>query len=358
MTSSPHHWFVQTDFGALLGPMPNDALAEMARTGALIARDRVREGTDGEWRPASEVPGLFDEQTPSLGLLSSTLEDLFAPESPATRESAASRNANRRSLAKPEEAPAVPESLELEFEIDAPLIAPLTVTEPPPVTRELEFEVDVPLIAPSPAVASSPMAESFPVQASLPSPTPKTATQSKSEHADVLISPVEPPNIREPEPIHSAPSGWQPRVSPSSRWQPTAGRSRGKWRLDKQTWLVGAITAAVLIVLVGAWWFWPRQRPDIYKNYVAIYQELQQRRDIAEDHATWTEFVTRAKTQLATTVPWLEENSKPGDREKSLLLYAGRDLQELLELPRTSKSPHQKRLDAFFEQLQEMYGSN
>ncbi|GDY09351.1 hypothetical protein LBMAG52_28370 [Planctomycetia bacterium] len=41
----------------------------------------------------------------------------------------------------------------------------------------------------------------------------------------------------------------------------------------------------------------------------------------------------------------------------ALLLYAGRDLQELLELPRTSKSPHQKRLDAFFEQLQEMYGS-
>lgn len=118
-----------------------------------------------------------------------------------------------------------------------------------------------------------------------------------------------------------------------------------------------ALAATVLIVLVGAWWFWPRQRPDIYKNYVAIYQELKQRRDIAEDHATWTEFVTRSRTQLAETVPWLEEKAKSGDREKSLLLYAGRDLQELLELPRTSKSPHQKRLDAFFEQLQAMYGS-
>lgn len=82
MASSPHHWFVQTDFGALLGPMPDDALAEMARTGALLDRDRVREGSDGEWRLASEVPGLFDEQTPSLGLLSSTLEDMFAPEAP------------------------------------------------------------------------------------------------------------------------------------------------------------------------------------------------------------------------------------------------------------------------------------
>lgn len=117
------------------------------------------------------------------------------------------------------------------------------------------------------------------------------------------------------------------------------------------------MAAVALIVLMGAWWLWPRQSPDIYKNYVAIHQELQQRRDLSVDHATWTEFVSRAKTQLAETVPWLEEKAKPGDREKSLLLYAGRDLQELLELPRTSKSLHQKRLDAFFEQLQEIYDS-
>ena len=91
MTSSPHHWFVQTDFGALLGPMPRDALAEMARTGALLVRDQVREGTNGEWRLASDVPGLFDEQTPSLSLLSSTLEDLFAPET-SPPESVVSRS--------------------------------------------------------------------------------------------------------------------------------------------------------------------------------------------------------------------------------------------------------------------------
>ena len=106
-----------------------------------------------------------------------------------------------------------------------------------------------------------------------------------------------------------------------------------------------------------AWWFWPRQRADIYANYLSIYRELQQRRETSEDYAAWTEFVSRAKTQLDATVPWLEENAKPGDRRKSLLLYAGRDLQELLELRRTSNSPHQKRLDVFFEQLQELYGS-
>ncbi len=312
MPSFPHHWFVQTDFGAVLGPMPVDALAEMARTGALLVRDQVREGTGGVWRRASEVPGLFDEQTPSLGLRFSTLEDLFVPETSAPHESAASRNVDRRSLAKLEETPLASESQAREFEIDIPLIAP-----PPTIPTRLE-----------------------------------------SELVNDLVPPAEPPNIRELQPILPAPLGWQARVAPASRWKPAATRSLRSWQFDKPAALKGAIAVVVLVVLVGAWWFWPRQRPDIYKNYVAIYQELQQRRDLAKDHATWTEFVTRAKTQLAATVPWLEENAKPGDREKSLLLYAGRDLQELLELPRTSKSPQQTRLNAFFEQLHEFYGSN
>ena len=356
MSSSPHHWFVQTDFGALLGPMPDDALAEMARTGALIPRDRVREGTAGQWCLASEVRGLFDAQTPSLDLLTSTLEDLFAPETPAPRESVASRTANRRSLAKPDEIPSAPQA-DLEFEIDTPLFAPPKITELPPVTRELEFEIDVPLIATRPPVAVSPVVKSVPVQVPIPAPAPKVSPQPEPQPVIDLVPSVEPPSLHEPESILPAPSGWQARVTPPSRWQATGTRSYRSWQFDKQTWLKGAISAAVLIVLVAAWWFWPRQRPDIYQNYLAIYQELQQRRDISEDHAAWTEFVTRSKTQLAATVPWLEEKAKPGDREKSLLLYAGRDLQELLELPRTSKSPHQKRLDAFFEQLQEMYGS-
>lgn len=103
MSSSVNHWFVQTDFGALLGPMPRDALAEMARTGALLVRDQVREGTDGKWRLASEVPGLFDEQTPSLGLMSSTLEDLFASETSAPRGSTPSMNPVRQTPRKAKE---------------------------------------------------------------------------------------------------------------------------------------------------------------------------------------------------------------------------------------------------------------
>ena len=117
---------------------------------------------------------------------------------------------------------------------------------------------------------------------------------------------------------------------------------------------------AVVLVLVTVWWVWPRQRLDIYTQYIAIYKELQQQqqqREGTQDQARWTEFVARTKKQLDETVPWLEERAKPGDREKSLLLYAGRDLQELIEQPRGSPGPHQKRLNAFFDQLKEMYGS-
>ncbi len=324
MSSSPHHWFVQTDFGALLGPMPRDALAELARTGALLIRDQVREGTDGEWRPANEVPGLFDEQTPSLGLMSSTLEDLFAPETAAPRESAASRNAGRRVPTKAKESPAVQDAKELEFEVDTPLIAPPKAAEPPAIAPKLEFEINVPVIAPAAVITPPPIAEqSRPIQEPTPQPSPS----------------------------------WEAPVAPAPRWQPAVARSRPKSQLGMRTWMTGAIAATVLLAIMTAWWFWPRQRTDIYASYVAIYKELQQQSEGTQDQARWAEFVTRAKKQLDQTVPWLEERAQPGDREKSLLLYVGRDLQEMLEQPPGTPGPHQKRLNAFFEQLSEMYGS-
>lgn len=355
MSSSPHHWFVQTDFGALLGPMPDDALAEMARTGALLVRDQVREGTGGEWRPASEVPGLFDEQTPSLGLMSSTLEDLFAPETSAPRESAASQNVIRRDRATAREVPVTGTSNELEFEIDAPLIAPPKVVEPPPVKYELEFDVDVPLIAPTAAITPPPVVERRQVPESTPAPTP--AVREDLSRPPVVAPQPEPAVVPEPAPAPQPTPASEAPVAPAPRWQPPTARARPKAPLGKTAWITGAIATAALLAIVAAWWFWPRQRPDIYANYVAIYKELQQRKAAAQDQAGWTEFVKRAKPQLDETLPWLEEQAQPGDREKSLLLYAGRDLQELLEQPSGSPGPHQKRLSAFFEQLEEMYAA-
>lgn len=152
------------------------------------------------------------------------------------------------------------------------------------------------------------------------------------------------------------PASWQARPVPTARWQPPKSKSSFSLGRSLPSWQVFAAVAVVLVML-SAWWFWPRQRPDIYKSYTAIYQELLQRRETSENYSEWTEFVAKAKVQLDETLPWLEAHSKPGDREKSLLLYVGRDLRDLLELPRTTRNPHQKRLDAFLDQLKELYGS-
>ena len=363
MSSSQQHWFVQTDFGALLGPMPDDALAEMARTGALLIRDRVREGTDGEWRPAGEVPGLFDEATPQLGLMSSQLEDLFAPQATPTREPAADRRIHRHPESMREDRSPVLLSPEFEFEIDTPLITPPAASPAPIVNQvDLNFDFDVPLMIPAPVVTPPkviPPALIVSRDVSLPtfSPSPVVADPREPPRLNPPAPVLESRTINEMEPVHSTPTGWQTRPSSATRWRP-ATKSGIRWsNLDRQTWLIGAIAAGVFVAFVALWWLWPRQRPDLYASYVAIYKELQERKDGAPDQAGWSDFTSRARSQLDATIPWLEERAKPGNREKSLLLYVGRDLQNLLDRPRIATNPHQERLAVFFDQLQEIYGS-
>ena len=356
MDDSSQHWFVQTDFGALLGPMPDDALAEMARTGALLVRDQVREGTDGEWRSAGEVPGLFDEQTPSLGLMTSTLEDLFTSPTTSSRASFASKRAPNASASA--------ETSELAFETDAPLIVPPATIPSVPDIDTLEFDVDIPLLAPQktsnrpPTIMAPPSVTSPPAHevSALLSPTP--LAMEAPVHADVSVPAFESPSRQESEAVFSAPPGWQSGTSTASRWQPTTRRSARKFRLDKQTALRCGVAAIVLLLLIAAWSLWPRQRQDLFVNYSSIYKELQLRREDNQDFAGWTEFVARATTQLDESLPWLEVRAVPGDHEKSLLLYVGRDLREFVNLPRTARNPHQKRLDVFFEQLTELYAGH
>lgn len=362
MDDSSHHWFVQTDFGALLGPMPGDTLAEMARTGALLVRDQVREGTDGEWRSAGEVPGLFDEQTPSLGLLTSTLEDIFAPQAASSHDSVASKRVSHsRSTRSDFKSSASVETSELAFETDAPLIVPPATVLSVLNVNTLKFDVDVPLLAPQksssfPAtVMAPPSVTNLPAHAvsALPSPTP--SAMEAPVNADVSAPVLESPSRQESEAVFSTPPGWQSGTSTASRWQPTTRRSARKFRFDKQTALRCGVAAFALALLIAAWSLWPSQRQDLFVNYSSIYKELQNRRDDDQDFAGWTEFVARATTQLDESLPWLEGRAVPGDREKSLLLYAGRDLREFVNLPRTARNPHQKRLDVFFEQLTELY---
>lgn len=332
MSSSPKQWYVQTDFGALLGPMPADALSELARTGALLRRDQVREGTDGVWRLASDCPGLFEEAAQKHR----PPDTLQEPASPRTSFKIASSARLLDDLMKTEKdddsqrpvKTATQPIAELDFEVDVPLLAPATVAKPPAVIASRA--VDEFKTHPTPVVAPPP------ITVAAPAPPP------------------EPVPVAEPPPPTDRPTDWEPPV-PVRRF-PTAHAFSPRRSLWKRL-LPVAVATAVVLALVTVWSVWPRQRPDIYSRYVAIYKELQERRDKAQDQTGWNEFTKRANAQLSEVLPWLEDNAKPGDREKSLLLYAGRDLQELLDQPRDSQAVHQKRLNVFFDQLQELYGS-
>ena len=60
-------WFVQLkNVGTVLGPMPLDAVIEMARTGVLLRRDSVRRNESEHWRSASELPELMGEFAASV----------------------------------------------------------------------------------------------------------------------------------------------------------------------------------------------------------------------------------------------------------------------------------------------------
>jgi len=94
----------------------------------------------------------------------------------------------------------------------------------------------------------------------------------------------------------------------------------------------------------------------IYAEYSAIYSELQDRRNNPADSTGWMSFAEQARAQIDEYNVWVEESAEPGDREKNLLLEAGRDMQELLSAAPDAESPHEERLDGFFRQLSEIYG--
>ena len=153
-------------------------------------------------------------------------------------------------------------------------------------------------------------------------------------------------------------------------WQTTKGeRSERRWatvmmQLErvaadrvKQLAIPGCLAFAAVI---GVWSLFLLLTPDMevatYDQYVSIYQEYQTFAEVSES-GNWSEFATRAKADLDATLPDLEAVAVPGERSKSLLLYAGRDLRTALDLAPGVDNPHVERLAGFFEQLNELHAS-
>lgn len=402
--ASAKTWFVQTGFGTVLGPMPDDALQEMVRTGALVRSDQVREGADGEWRPAAEIPDLFAAASVDF------VKETVAPAMPDAKTNA----------------PVIPESRPTELD---------SGTRPIPATPSIKGRL-IPPPAPLPSILPSAVALATEPVSSVGQPAiadvPSVAANSPVRAvSDEIQQPAEPPRAAE-SPAQSAP----PEVDLLARWREERDRTReelgaaslaaemeqsceeeedfapelpsdllddedavppvkpastisepqtrrreihrpalldqvvgledgprvreetflqkwDRWRRSLPSW---PIAVGVVVVLLGAWWFWPRSSHGIYSRYVAIWDEWKTRRDNLKDQAGWTQFLQRVESELNSTVPYLEEHANASDREMQLLLFVGRDcLQKMLQQPKQIGSPREKQLEKLLAVLHQMY---
>ncbi len=118
---------------------------------------------------------------------------------------------------------------------------------------------------------------------------------------------------------------------------------------------IGAVVFAVLKLVAPD--LLPSDEPLIYESLASIHDEILAFDSGDIDPSEWTEFAQRAGEEVELHRPWLEENAVPGERGRSLLLYVTRDLEEMLQSPPGTERPHQKRVEGFIQQLDELYAS-
>lgn len=402
---------MQLGFGASLGPMPLEDLVQLARDGALMDQDKVRQGSSGAWFEARECPWLFDET-----LLTRTNEPepveyniiapriTVAPTPPMDEDDeddaveivwdTEPEEENEVEFAEAEVVEAdegltlVTDAIETEesitlavdgLEVDESITLAAEAAEVP------KIQPRKPAVRPTPPVAEQPAARPMtPQQPATPAVAkaefvvretekvvePSSKAESYSLHVEqpaARMEPQQPPAanpvsapapaaVSPPETLMTAPRSEPaaPRVRPSP---PVRGYVPPTMRQDRESakWLrIGLATSAVCCLALVVWMLWPKRETNIYASYEGLYREWHQHRS-QEAQGGWDEFTTRAKQELETSIPWLEETARPGDRERNLLLYVGRDLKDIVSNPRGYESPHRERLEEFMSQLREIH---
>ena len=376
--SSAKSWFVQTGFGATLGPMPADALLEMVRTGALLRTDQVRAGDDDEWCLASEIPDLIDVFTvTSTGTKQSAPENVV--ELVPTVSPSSPRISSKINLVPPTRPVSFePPSVSVEAPVTVATAQPENVVEPVTVSRGVA-EVLVPPIEDVSASATAPPEDD------LIANWKSQRIQSREElgvvslaaemtQAEDDFAPELPPDLLgdEAKPASIAATNTKPTSHPVSRrpafLDQIAGLEDGprrrvetsqqkwdRWRRSLPAW---PIAVAVLLVLFATWSYWPRSQRGIYERYGTIWAEWKTRRADFKDKEGWDHFLKHTAAELDDTVPWLEKHAQASDREKLLLLWIGRDcFRKMLKTPRQIGSPEEKQLQILLTKLRELYES-
>lgn len=373
--SSAKSWFVQTGFGATLGPMPADALVEMVRTGALLRMDQVRAADEGDWCLASEIPDLID-----VFQVASTSAEQSVPDNAVelvpTVEPSAPRSSSKIKL--------IPPARPVDFEpsamaVDGPVTVAISqmevVVEPVSVSREVAPAVVLSIGDDSTSGTAPPendlianwksqrtpskeelglvslAAEMNPAEEDFAPESPADLLEDEAEPTPIVVTnrkPATHPVSKRPaflDQIAGLEAGPRVRVE-------TSQEKRDRWQRSLPSW---PIAVAIVLVLFMAWSYWPRSQRGIYTRYVTIWKEWKTRRTDFKDKEGWEHFLKQTASELDDTVPWLEENARASDREQLLLLWIGRDcFRKMLKQPRQVGSPEEKQLQILLTKVREL----
>lgn len=349
-------WFVQMSLGPQLGPMSRGDLEELTRSEAVLKTDKVRQGEHGHWRPASELRGLFDspsepalrtrpEQT-SPDTKSEPTADAVPPQR-KEREQPESVDDSAADGSEEDIVGTSPEVSEEAAKLDALLPSP---QESSREIDEEDFELNLP--RPLSSVEPPPDVTELVESVSETSPDEESTVEDSVVQESSSPVPILPRLSSESMPNPLSDSAAATSVLPSPQKQPP--QQRPARRLPR--WLTRVIGFAVILVAaaLAVPLLVPDPDPDIYNRFSKLYAEwLQHRLSMATD--PWPEFAERAKAELDESLPWLEEHTEPGNRRRSLLLFAGRDLRKALDSPPGEAAPGERRLKGLFEQLDEIH---
>lgn len=381
-------WFVQTGFGTRLGPMPDDALRELVRTGALVRTDQVREGATGEWQSAAEIPGLFDsesssqsvsiggtslvddgsEAVPSMPIFAASPTGLVPPTPPVSPRLDSERTIEPlapTTTANAADLPA-PEASAIESPVIAATKSAAVIDEPAivgPVSAESELinawkmnrsrsKEDLGMVSLADEMMKTQLAEDLAPE--LPSDLFEGESDESAESSDA-VAPVSktsrssqqrPAFLDQVAGLEAGPR--QPVETNRQRWD--------RWRRSLPSKPIAVVLMAAFMAIVMTWWLWPRSQRAIYDRYVALWSEWKQRRGDLRDNAGWERFLRHADAELNDIVPWLEKNTRATDNEKRLLLFIGRDcLKKIRMHPRQQGLTQEKQLEGLLAQAREIY---
>jgi hypothetical protein len=405
--SSAKTWFVQTGFGATLGPMPVDALLEMVRTGALIRTDQVRAGDEDQWHLASEISELTeifsDGSVSTAQSVADEAIEVVAP-TPVIPTSSPPIPLKVDLIAPPRPMKLQPPSAPVEVSVPLPVSQPEAVPSVAAIAKNAGSDVAVPAVQPE--VVTEPVTDSHSITPLVAPHFEDDLVSSTAPPEDDLIAnwksqrlltkeemglvslavemtrveeeedfaPELPADLLDDEPVSAS----LETVSPKPASRPMTHRpafldqvagledgprqrvetSREKWDRWRRSMPSWPIAVAVVLVLWGAWSFWPRSHRGFYHRYVAIWDEWKARRTDFKDKDGWESFLKRTAAELDDTVPWLEKHASAKDHDQLLLLWVGRDcFRKMLKQPRQIGSPEEKQLQILLTRLRDFYES-